>query len=413
MKTEIITIGDEILLGHILDSNAAFISLRLAEVGADVIRISTVGDGDVQIVTAIQEALNRAELVIITGGLGPTHDDITKAAICRTFDVEMEFHQDIYDLIDARYQRRGLVMPEVVRNQAEQPRGATLFPNPIGSAVGILMEQNGRRLIAMPGVPSEMMAIMTESVVPFLRQINPNFHVLYKKIQTFGTFESYISGMLNEAKFDHRDCELAYLPSLKGVILRLTYKGTDKNYGDKILNDYTAQLQTILGEYFVSDDGRDLVKTTTDLLIESGKTVSVAESCTAGMICAALTDVPGSSAYFIEGLVTYANRAKTDLLNVPQEILMQFGAVSEQTVGYMVDNMRKIAETDFALAVSGIAGPDGDTPEKPVGTIYIGITAEDGTDVHKHTFGTDRDINRQRTVYNAINYLRLKLLELN
>ena len=412
MKTEIITIGDEILLGQILDSNAAFIALGLADVGADVIRITTVGDGDAQIVLAIKEALTRADLVITTGGLGPTQDDITKAAICKTFDVDIEFHQDIYDLINDRYQRRGWTMPEVVSNQAEQPKGATLFPNPIGSAVGILMERDGRRLIAMPGVPAEMKVIMTESVIPWLRSINPDFHVLYKKIQTFGTFESYISGMLDEAKFKHKDCELAYLPSIRGVILRLTYKGTDKEYGESILAKYTKQLKKLLGEYYVSEDGRNLVQTTADLLIKSRKTVSVAESCTAGMISAALTDIPGSSAYFTQGLVTYANEAKTDLLNVPQETLLEFGAVSEQTVGYMVENMRKQADTDFALAVSGIAGPDGGTPEKPVGTIFIGISGPDGTDVHKHIFGTDRDINRQRAVYYAINYLRFKLLGL-
>jgi nicotinamide-nucleotide amidase len=411
MKTEIITIGDEILLGHTVDSNAAYIADRISEAGADVIRITTIGDADSKIVDIFREALGRADLIITTGGLGPTDDDLTKHAICRAFNRKLAFHQEILDLISERYTRRGMAVSRFVRTQADQPEGAILFENPIGSAVGILIEEKGKRLISLPGVPMEMKAIMEESVIPYLNGINHGFNVLFRNIQTFGTFESYLSEMLKQSNFTHEGCELAYLPSLKGVVLRLTYRGEDKQHGEKLLSEYAAQMIKLLGDYYVCDDGRSLLEVTTELLKAKKKTVATAESCTGGMIAAALTDISGSSEYFPQGVVTYSNEAKTDLLDVPQEILVDYGAVSEQTVHYMAENMRLKAGTDYAIAVSGIAGPTGGTEEKPVGLIYIGLAYEGGVDIHRHVFGIDRNINRERTVYTALNYLRLKLLE--
>jgi competence/damage-inducible protein CinA-like protein len=412
MKTEIITIGDEILLGQIVDSNAKFISEKLASVGADVNRITTIGDGDDQIINTIHEALTRADLVITTGGLGPTDDDLTKYALCKAFNRKIVFHQEIYDLVMQRYELRGLIMPEIVRTQAEQPEGAILFENPLGSALGILIKENDQLVISLPGVPQEMKAIIENSVLPHLKDINHGFHVIYKNIQTFGTFESYISDLLFENKFSHDGCDLAYLPAIRGVRIRLTYKGTDREQGKNLVEKYSSELIRLLGDYYVSDDGRDLKETTADLLKATGKTVSTAESCTGGMVAAALTDIPGSSAYFIEGAVTYANEAKTDMLDIPQEILMDKGAVSEDSVRLMADNMRKKAGTDYSLAVSGIAGPTGGSDDKPVGLIYIGISSNEGTEVHQHFYGKDRHINRKRTVYQALNYLRLKLIKL-
>lgn len=411
MKTEIITIGDEILLGHTVDSNAAFIADKISEAGADVIRITTIGDADEKIVEIFKEALGRADLVITTGGLGPTEDDLTKYAICHAFNRRLIFHQDIYDLMAERYGRRGMSVSKSVKSQAEQPEGASLFQNPIGSAVGILVEDNGKRLISLPGVPSEMKAIILQSVIPYLNGIGHGFNVLFRNIQTFGTFESYLSEMLKENNITHEGCELAYLPSLKGVVLRLTYRGNDKAYGEKLLSGYSAQIKELLGDFYVSDNGHSLLEVTARLLKEKKKTVATAESCTGGMIAAALTDLPGSSEYFPQGVVTYSNEAKTDLLDVPQEILVEYGAVSEQTVHYMAENVRVKADTDFAIAVSGIAGPTGSTADKPVGLIYIGLAHNGGVDVHRHVLGIDRAMNRERTVYIALNYLRLKLLK--
>jgi len=411
MKAEIITIGDEILLGQIIDSNAQFMSEKLASVGVDIIRITTIGDGDLQIVDAIHEAMNRADLVLTTGGLGPTDDDLTKHAICRAFDRKLVFHQDLYDLIVRRYERRGMTMPELVRSQAEQPENATLFDNPIGSAVGILIEEGEKRVISMPGVPLEMKAIMEGSVIPYLKNLQSDFYIVYKNILTFGTFESYLAKMIEEHQLCHDDCELAFLPSVRGVILRLTYKGKDRELGDRLVADYGEKLKEMLGELYVSDDGRDMVQTTTDLLLAKKKTVAVAESCTGGMITAKLTDISGSSAYFQQGVVTYSNKSKTDLVGVPQEVILEKGAVSKEVVRYMVENIRKTAGADYALAVSGIAGPTGDTPDKPLGLIFIGISSDDGVEVHRHVFGKFRDINRERTTYHALNYLRLKLLK--
>jgi nicotinamide-nucleotide amidase len=412
MKTEIITIGDEILLGHTVDSNAAYIADRISEAGADVIRITTIGDSGERIVDIFREAMARADLIITTGGLGPTDDDLTKHAICRAFGRKLAFHQEILDLITERYSRRGMAVSDFVRTQADQPEGAILFQNPLGSAVGILIEEKGKRLISLPGVPMEMKAIMENSVIPYLKGLKHGFNVLFRNIQTFGTFESYLSEMLKQNNFSHEGCELAYLPSLKGVVLRLTYRGEDKPRGEKLLSEYAARIKELLGDYYVSDDGRSLLEVTTDLLKTKKKTVATAESCTGGMIAAALTDLSGSSEYFPQAMVTYSNEAKTDLLEVPQETLMDYGAVSEQTVHYMAENMRLKAGTDYAIAVSGIAGPTGGTEEKPVGLVYIGLAYEGGVDIHRHVFGIDRNINRERTVYTALNYLRLKLLKL-
>lgn len=411
MKAEIITIGDEILLGHVVDTNAAYIADQISSVGVDLARIITVGDGDRRIIEALKESLKRSDLVITTGGLGPTDDDLTKLALCHAFDTKLVFNQKLMDLIDRRYRRRGLKMPELVRDQGEQPEGATLFPNPIGSAVGILMERDGKRTISLPGVPQEMRAIMEQSVIPYIQNLHHGYNVIFRKIQTFGTFEAYITDMLKEHEFRHDGVELAYLPSLKGVVVRLTYRGRDREAGQSLLDQYSGRLKKILGDYHVSDDGRDLVETTARLLTEKRKTVSTAESCTGGMISSALTDLSGSSAYFTQSAVTYSNEAKMKVLAVPEQVLVDHGAVSEETVRCMAEGMRRLAGTDYALAVSGIAGPTGGTGDKPVGLIYIGLADEDGAEVWRHVFGKDRDINRRRTVYHALNHLRMKLLK--
>lgn len=302
-------------------------------------------------------------------------------------------------------------MLDIVKSQAEQPENAVLFDNPIGSAVGILIEENDKRVISMPGVPMEMKAIMEGSVIPYLKQLQRDFHIVYRNILTFGTFESYLAKTLEENKFTHDGCELAFLPSVRGVTLRLTYKGSDLEQGTNIINENAEKLKSLLGDLYVSDDGRDMVQTTADLLLAKKKTVAVAESCTGGMIAAKLTDISGSSAYFQQGVVTYSNEAKTDLAGVPQEVILEKGAVSEEVVRHMVENMRRQSGCDYALAVSGIAGPTGDTPDKPLGLIFIGIASDQGAEVHRHVFGKYRDINRERTTYHALNYLRLKLLK--
>ncbi len=411
MITEIITIGNEILLGQTLDSNAAYIADKLTEVGADIRRITTIGDGNQDIVNILKEAMGRADLIITTGGLGPTDDDLTKSAICQTFNRKLEFHSDILKLITDRYSRRGMVMPEFVKTQADQPDGSVLLENPIGSAVGIAIEDGDKRVISLPGVPSEMRAMIDQSVIPYLKKHKDSFNIIFRNVQTFGTFESYIADMIRKNDFTHDGCELAYLPSLKGVVLRLTYRGDDKAEGEKLVAKYASDLKEILGEYYIADDGRDLVEVTTDLLKEKHATVATAESCTGGMIAAALTDIAGSSEYFLQGAVTYSNEAKTDVLDVPQEILVDHGAVSGETVYHMAKNLRDKAGTDYAISVSGIAGPTGGTEEKPVGLIYIGLAHPGGVDIHEHVFGTDRQINRERTVYHALNHLRMKLLE--
>jgi nicotinamide-nucleotide amidase len=255
LKAEIVTIGDEILLGHVVDTDAAYIADQISSVGIDLSRIVTIGDGDSRIVDAIKESLTRVDLVITTGGLGPTDDDLTKMALCRLFDTRLVFHQDIMDPIIRRYERRGLKIPELVRDQGELPDGATLFPNPIGSAVGILMEREGKRVISLPGVPQEMKAIMQQSVIPYIQNLHHGYNVIFKKIQTFGTFESYITDMLKKSDFSHEGVELAYLPSLRGVVIRLTYRGNDRAAGQALLDQYTGRLKEILGDYYVSDDG--------------------------------------------------------------------------------------------------------------------------------------------------------------
>lgn len=412
MKAEIVTIGDELLTGHTVDSNATYIARRLTEVGLSAIRITSVGDSVDSMEAAFRTALSSADVVITTGGLGPTDDDITKKVIIKLFKRNLVFHEEILEDIRARYARRGIDMPAINQNQALLPQGAILFANKHGSAVGICIDEKNKLFISLPGVPSEMKQIMNDEVIPYLQKLDPDHHLSIVTIRTVGIVESRLAEIITSQITFERNVKLAYLPALQGVALRVM--ATDENIeaAQKKAESTARKLETACSKYVFGrgDDTLELV--VGQLLRDNDKTLAVAESCTAGMLAARITSPPGSSDYFSGGIAAYTNEVKSDLLGVNTELLAEYGAVSRECALVMAHNCRERFEVDYALSITGIAGPDGGTEDKPVGTVWIGLDCAHNSYAHHYLFGQDRDANRLRAVYTAMNLLRKEILDI-
>jgi nicotinamide-nucleotide amidase len=410
MDVEIITIGDEVVTGHTVDTNSAFISRQLTEIGLTVKYKSSVGDSIELMEEVFRMALKRAHLVIVTGGLGPTDDDLTKRAIVKVFKRNLIFHEDILDEIKERFRRRGLEMPALNQNQALLPQGASFFPNKLGSAVGICIAEEGRIFIALPGVPSEMKHLLTDEVIPYLRKLHTSQSISVIKLRTTGIFESALAELIMPGLKLESGVKLAYLPSYSGVDLRIMATGADDTEAAAKATKLAKHLETLCGKYVFGKDSDTLESVVSDLLRTNRSTVSVAESCTGGQLGMALTSIAGSSDYFIGGLLAYANEVKMQQLGVSEAILAKDGAVSEVCAINMADGARKLFGTTYALSVTGIAGPGGGTESKPVGTVYIGIASAKRTFAKKYQFGIDREINRTRATYTALELLRREIL---
>ncbi|HWR83833.1 MAG TPA: competence/damage-inducible protein A [Candidatus Deferrimicrobium sp.] len=412
MDAEIITIGDEIVTGHIVDTNAAYIAQQLTGIGVDVKRVTSVGDSLETMVEAFRLALKRAAVVVTTGGLGPTDDDITKKAIVKVFKRNLIFHEEVLADIRARYAQRGIDMPAINQNQALLPQGAKLFPNRIGSALGICLEEKERIFIALPGVPVEMKQILTDSVVPFLQGVNAHAALKTLRIRTTGIMESRLAEMISPGLKLEPGVRLAYLPSYGGIDLRIMASGESADNADAKAQRLARCLESVVGRYIYGGNDDTLEGVVGQLLKDNDKTLAVAESCTAGQLGMLITSVPGSSAYFVGGIVAYSNDVKTSLLSVDPAIIAQYGAVSEECAKAMADGCRKQLACDYALSVTGIAGPDGGTDDKPVGTTFIGLSSAHGSYCRKFNFGTHRESNRARASYAALELLRREILDI-
>lgn len=410
MDVEIITVGDEVVTGHTVDTNSAHISRVLTELGLTIRYKSSVGDSIELMEEVFRMALKRAHLVIVTGGLGPTDDDLTKRAIVKVFKRNLIFHEEILDEIKERFRRRGLEMPALNQNQALLPQGATFFPNKLGSAVGICIAEEGRVFIALPGVPSEMKQILNDEVVPYLRNIHTAQAIAVIKLRTTGIFESALAELIMPGLKLESGVRLAYLPSYSGVDLRIIATASNGAEADGKAAKLAKHLETICGRYIFGKDNDTLESVVGRLLRDRNATLAVAESCTGGQLGMVMTSVPGSSDYFLGGLLTYANEAKEHLLGVPAEILATHGAVSEECAVAMATGVRSKFGSSYALSVTGIAGPGGATEDKPVGLVYVGVASEKRAMARKFNFGIDRDINRTRATYNAIELLRREIL---
>ncbi len=412
MDTEIITIGDELITGHTVNTNAALIARYVTDLGFSVRYQTSVGDSLESMDEAFRLALKRARLVITTGGLGPTHDDITKKAIVHLFKRNLIFHQEILDDIRARFAKRGVEMPAINQNQALLPQGATLFPNKHGSAVGLCIAEEGRIFISLPGVPFEADQIMVDEVMPYLRGIQTSQATRIVKLRTTGIYESKLADKISHDLKLEPGVKLAYLPSYSGVDLRImaTAENTEAA-GDKVLR-LVRHLEETCGRYIYGRDDDSLEAVVGQLLADNDKTLVVAESCTGGELGMLITSVSGSSNYFLGGIIAYANDVKVEQLGVDAAILEEHGAVSEPSAIAMAVGCRNLLKSSYALSITGIAGPAGGTDDKPVGTTYIGLASAHASYARKFNFGAKRDTGRSRASYAALELLRREILDI-
>jgi nicotinamide-nucleotide amidase len=406
---ELLAIGDELLLGETVDTNSAWIARRLAAQGIVVARKTTVGDDVAQIRHALGAALGRSGVVICTGGLGPTPDDLTRIAVAEHYGRRIVVDEAWVAVLRERYERRGSALPAINRVQGELPEGATLLPNARGTAPGIALADDALGLcVLLPGVPSEMRALMDEQVVPLLRtRLQPTSPLRSQLLRTAGISEAALAERVADiAAAVTPPLSLAFLPHTSGVDLRVT---ADDAHADAAAA-LVAALAERIGASVYARDATDLAVVVGALLRERGLTLALAESCTGGLLAKRLTDEGGASAYLLAGFVTYANEAKREYLGVTPATLAMHGAVSERCAREMAEGARRAGQADVAVSITGVAGPAGGTDEKPVGTVWVAVAFADATHARRFMFPGDRGEIRERSAQNALDMLRRLLL---
>ncbi|MDD2278856.1 MAG: competence/damage-inducible protein A [Bacteroidales bacterium] len=412
MNAAILTIGEEILIGQIVDTNSAWMATELNNIGVSVRRIVSISDSLEEIKSTVNELFNEYEIVLVTGGLGPTNDDITKHALCELFNAELIVHKPTLDHVAGIFAQRGLPLTELNAKQAEEPNNCEVLFNPKGTAPAMLFRNGEKILVSMPGVPFEMKAIMELHVIPEIKSKNSTRVVYHKNIQTFGLPESFLAERISTWEQNlPENTSLAYLPSPNAIRLRLSTTGTNISLIKNNVQLQIEKLKSIIPDNIFGYDDDTMAIAVARLLIEKSAKVAVAESCTGGTIAQLLTENSGSSKYFLGGVVAYSNSIKVEQLKVSNADIEKYGAVSQQTVEAMAKNVRSIFKSDYAIATSGIAGPTGATQGKPVGTVWIAISTPQATVSEMHTFGGDRYRNILRSSVTALNMLRRILLE--
>ncbi len=410
MFAEIITIGDELLIGQVVDTNSAWIGHELNNVGVEVLRVTSVRDRQNEIVDALESAMKRVDLVIVTGGLGPTKDDITKKVLCDYFDTKLIFNDAVYANIKRILGNR-ISMNDLNKSQAMVPEKCTVINNRVGTAPICWFEANNKILVSLPGVPQEMTTVMSEEILPRLKNIASLGNIIHRTFLVKNLPESILAEKIASWEGQLPDSiKLAYLPKLGIVLLRLTARGTDENVLSDLLNEESLKLKSILGKDLLIDSDSPLEIILGDKLKNLGLSIATAESCTGGSIAARITSIPGCSEYYKGGIVAYSNQVKIDLLEVSPAILSAKGAVSEETVIAMAKGAMKQLNVDCAIATSGIAGPDGGTVDKPVGTIWIAACYKEKQLTLKQEINRGRAMNVERAANNAL-LLMLELLE--
>jgi nicotinamide-nucleotide amidase len=403
MNTFVLTIGDELLSGRTLDTNGAYIGKQLSLVGAPARSRATVGDDVAQIVQTIRQAQSDHDVLIITGGLGPTHDDVTVEAIAQALSVSITTNEEVLKGIKARYSEWNRPMPEGVARMAQVPDGSQVLKNLWGTAPGLYLQSNHRHIFVLPGVPREMRGLLDASVIPIIESLPGLEPVHTRAIATSGISESALAEKLRDLMPpDSSAIKVAYLPGYGGVEMRFTSQ-KDPDAVEKL----ATQVIERIGLHFVGDATQDdLVGHLARMLMSRNETIATAESCTGGLIGKLLTDRPGSSEYFLGGVVVYSNEIKQNLLGVPGDTLVQYGAVSAQTAEAMAKGARDRMNATYAVSVTGIAGPGGGTDEKPVGLVFLGLATDQGTFSRQMRLTRDREQNRLRSAYSAIDFLR-------
>ncbi len=412
MQAEIITIGDEILIGQIVDTNSTWMAKELNEIGISVNRITSISDTKNAIVSSIEEAMSRVDLVLMTGGLGPTNDDITKKTLSDYFACELVQDDLLYSKIEERLARYKIGMNAFNQEQALVPNGARIITNEFGTAPCMWFSKENKHVISMPGVPFEMKNIMQSQLLSILSEEFDCPHVLHQTVMVQGLGESLLAETIQEWEANLPSVvKLAYLPSPGVVRLRMSLVGNDEAELKAIVNTQLLGLKAILGERIFALDDEKIEKVIANLLLDHKKTVSTAESCTGGNMAHMLTAMAGSSAYFKGSIVAYSNEVKANVLGVKTDSLEDFGAVSQQVVEQMATGACKAVGTDYAIATSGIAGPDGGTDEKPVGTVWIAVASADKVISEKFVFSKERGRNIRMASMAGFNMLRKIILE--
>ena len=411
MKVEVVTIGTELVLGFIHDTNAAELGRALSAAGAELVRHTSVADRPEAIRAAVQEALDRTGFVITTGGLGPTRDDMTKKEVADLFGKPLELNTDVLRSLEARFRRLGRPMPPINRTQAEVPAGATVLPNPRGTAPGLWIEDRGRVVVLLPGVPSEMRGLLAEEVLPRIiaRERGVDAVIRSRMVRTTGVAESALAERVGDLEDELPPLTLAYLPSVEGVDLRVTAWGMPAKAADHALASATERLRERAGEHYYGEDGADLAAVVLERLRARRQHLAVAESCTGGLLGGRITAVAGSSNVFAGGVIAYEDRVKIAQLGVPPELLEAHGAVSEATVLAMVAGVQQRFGVDAAIAITGIAGPSGGTPDKPVGTVWLAARLGGEARALKRVFPGDRGEIRARSAQAGLDLLRRML----
>ncbi len=414
MNATLITVGDEILIGQIVDTNSAWMGQELNLRGIKIQEIRSISDEHDDIIRAIQASFETSDLILMTGGLGPTKDDITKKAISDYYGVGMTFHTPTFERIERFFEKLGRSTTPAHREQCYMPTNATLLQNKMGSAPGMWFDEGGKVLISMPGVPYEMKSIMTDEVFPRLKERFVTKPIAHRTILTIGEGESRIAAKIEAFEEQLPDgMKLAYLPGLGMVRLRLSATGEDKVVLHELLDEKVKEIHAIIPHLIFGYETQTIEEVVGELLKQNGKTLGTAESCTGGYLAHRITSIAGSSAYFSGSIVAYANQIKESHLNVSADTLKTHGAVSKETVVEMVQGALTALGTDIAISVSGIAGPGGGTPDKPVGTIWLAVGDQQRINTYKLNLGKDRLKNIQYTANVAFNMIRKFILTEN
>ena len=410
ISAEIIAVGSELLTPEKTDTNSLWLTEKLNGIGIEVMLKTIVGDDEARLEETIRDAIKRSNIVITTGGLGPTEDDITRAVSAKAANLSLVYLPELEAELRERFRRWGREMPEINRRQAYAIEGARILPNPNGSASGMMVNRGGVYLIVLPGPPREMKPMFLDFVLPELQKLAGPTVIRKRILRVSGMGESAIDELISPIYKSYPSVVTAILFNKSEVEIHLSTRMDDEAAAIRLLDELAHKIAEKLGVAVFALDGEKLEAVVGKMLLESGKTLAVAESCTGGLIGSRLTDVPGSSAYFVEGVVSYSNAAKVRTLSVPAEIVEKFGAVSAETAEAMATGMRLRAASDYAISVTGIAGPEGGSEGKPVGTVFVGYADEKVTKSIKLLLPGDRYLIRWRSSQAALDYLRRQLL---
>ena len=415
MNAEIITIGDELLIGQVVNTNQAYIAERLNTAGVFADRMTTVGDAEGKILSAFAEAWERSGVVAVTGGLGPTHDDITRACVCKFFGTDLVLDPQALENVRRIFLRRNQEPKKINEEQALVPRGCKVIQNRLGTAPGYFFERSGRFFFVMPGVPYEMKGMMDNFIIPFFEKIDTGLVIRHRTLKTTGIAESFLAeriGDVGSLFSAGSGVSLAFLPNSAGVRLRITARAPKISEAENLIRDVEKKIRDKAERYIYGADETELEEIAGNILASKKLTLAVAESCTGGLIADRITNVPGSSGYFERGIVAYSNASKIHELEVPSSIFEQYGAVSKEAAEAMASGVRIKAKSDIGLSTTGIAGPGGGTVEKPVGLVWIGYSDREKTFAQKFIFNGQRRIIKERAAQAALELLRRTILKL-